>query len=270
MNVSTEVLSVLSTALRFEGSDRAAIAVKLERGLYVSVDKVLQGLGGKWNKKAKAHVFAGEERPEDAIERVLATGVVTIVKDDLAFFPTPYALARRLVAVAGVRQGEAVLEPSAGLGALVDAIIEAGAREVRCVERDVTMRELLAERFKHERNGKTGPAKVWVSHRADFMEYEGDMGYVDRVAMNPPFKRVGEGDHLDHVRHAHKQLQPGKGVLAAIMPNGVIFREDRRHKEFRAWVRDHAGSITELPEGSFKESGTGVRTCIVRIEAVSK
>ncbi len=262
MNVSTEVLTVLSTALRFDGNDRAAIVQKLERNLYVAVDKVLQGLGGKWDRKAKAHIFTGEERPEDAVERVLATGKVTIVKDDLAFFPTPPLLAKRLVDIFGVA-GLTVLEPSAGLGALVRACLAGGAREVRCVERDPGMRELLRQTYQKD-------GKVLIAHRDDFMEYEGDMGYVDRVIMNPPFKKIGKGDHLDHVLHAHKLLTPRSGRLAAIMPQGVVFREDRRHKEFRDAVAAHGGEITELPECSFKSVGTAVRTCIVTMNARAK
>jgi predicted RNA methylase len=262
MNVSTEVLTILSTALRFDGIDRAAIVVKLERNLYVAVDKILQGLGGKWNRKAKAHIFTGEERPEDAVERVLATGRVTIVRDDLAFFPTPPEVAEQLVHTIGVA-GQVVLEPSAGRGALVDACLAGRAREVWCVERDPVMRESLREKYGAKGRGPV----VHVSLRDDFMEYEGDMGYVDRVIMNPPFKKIGLGDHLDHVLHAHRRLAPGSGKLAAIMPNGVVFREDKRHKAFREAVYAHGGYITELPEGSFKPVGTAVRTCIVTMNA---
>jgi hypothetical protein len=35
--------------------------------------------------------------------------------------------------------------------------------------------------------------------------------------------------------------------------------------EFRQFVTDHGGTITALPEGSFKSSGTNVNTCMVVI-----
>lgn len=261
MQISTDVLTVLSTALAFPDPDRAVIVERLDRKAYTSVDKVLQALGGKWSKKQQSHVFVGEEPAEERIERVLATGTVTLVRDDLAFFPTPPKLAYRLATAAEVERGDTVLEPSAGMGALVEAAIYLGAAEVRCVERDATMRRALEDKFCASR------AKVLVSGHDDFFDYRGDTrGQIDRVLMNPPFKKVGRGNHIDHVRHAHSLIRPG-GRLAAIMPSGVTFREDRQHKEFRDFVKHYGGTITMLPEGSFKESGTGVNTCLVVVEA---
>jgi hypothetical protein len=48
--------------------------------------------------------------------------------------------------------------------------------------------------------------------------------------------------------------------------SGVIFREDRRYKEFRALLDDRGASISKNPEKSFWSSGTNVNTVTVTID----
>lgn len=65
---------------------------------------------------------------------------------------------------------------------------------------------------------------------------------------------------------AHKWLKPG-GKLIAVMSSGVTFRENKLTREFRELVQANDGDITELPEKSFKVSGTCVNTAIVTLAA---
>jgi hypothetical protein len=89
---------------------------------------------------------------------------------------------------------------------------------------------------------------------------------MHRVVMNPPFKRCGLGDHLDHVRWAFNQLGD-EGVLVSVLPAGVIFRQDTRHKEFRAWcASQYQHRFQDLPAAAFKASGTMVRTVLLKLE----
>ena len=92
----------------------------------------------------------------------------------------------------------------------------------------------------------------------DFMKLETSQTF-DRVCMNPPFEKRQD---VKHVLKAFSMLKPG-GKLVSIMSAGVTFREDKMGKEFRDFVKSHNGRIIDLPEGSFKESGTGVNTVIV-------
>lgn len=85
-------------------------------------------------------------------------------------------------------------------------------------------------------------------------------GY-NRIYMNPPFE---EGQDIDHVQHAYKILAPG-GQMVAVMSEGPFFRGDRKATEFREWLEGVGGYSEQLPEGSFKESGTGVNTRLVVI-----
>lgn len=256
MKIEQDVMEVLSD-LTFDG-DKARIEKQLDRKVYLKVNKVLSALGGKWTRKVKAHVF-----PADAagiIDAAIVAGEVT-TKREMGFFPTPSPLARQLVEMADVQPDHICLEPSAGRGRIIDAMMERRPKLVVAVERDEKMREMLRDDY-------GGALAVLLC--SDFMDVraprekvEGFSGY-DRVVMNPPFLRSGKGDHLDHVRHAYGLLSDD-GVLVSVLPNGVVFRQDRRHREFREWVNER-GTIRDLPPLSFRESGTDVHTCVVRLE----
>lgn len=260
MKIDQETLVTLSTCLHFDDDDRVVIVEQLDRKAYQAVDKVLQACGGKWNRGKKAHLFEegpGIEDPRSKIERVILTGEVTVARDDLAFFPTPVPLAKQLVTMAGVKKGWRVLEPSAGTGRIIDQVLAIGATVV-AVERDPKMRAALQAKYL--------PRHVVLTLSDDFLNFLPGGAKFDAVVMNPPFWKVGEGDHLHHVRHAFDFLK-SKGVLVSVLPNSVLFREDKRHQVFREWIGDHKGELVRLPEGSFKESGTNVNTCTLRMVA---
>src|SRR3546814_1046657 len=83
----------------------------------------------------------------------------------------------------------------------------------------------------------------------------------DRVIMNPPFERRAD---IRHVNHASTFLKPN-GLLVSVMSAGLLYRQDGLTRDFRDLVRSRSGLIEELPEGSFKESGTMFRTVLVAI-----
>jgi len=248
VKVSNDALAVLST-LEVDGNN-VRITEQLDRALYTRVNKVLEAIGGKWNRKARAHLFGSAPTPR--LDLVITTGEVK-TGQDVGFFETPEFLAARLVKMADVRDKH-VLEPSAGRGRIIHALHEAHAVTVTAVEwlpdnRDHLLKSVLKGRDK----------LVDVTDCLDFAP----IAKFDRVVTNPPFCRSGKGDHIDHVRHCYSLLRPG-GVLVSVLPSSVEFRRDRRHAEFRRWLLD-SGTIEPLPEGSFKESGTGVNTVVVRL-----
>jgi len=81
--------------------------------------------------------------------------------------------------------------------------------------------------------------------------------------MNPHFEKRQD---VKHALRAFGMLKPG-GKLVSVMSAGVTFRDDALGREFREFVDGHNGRIMPLPEGSFKESGTGANTVIVVMEA---
>lgn len=247
-SVSQAVMTVLSAA-EIEGC-RLALVGQLDRKLYAETNKVLEAAGGRWDRKAKAHVFDGDAI--EAIEPILLTGEYRLTKQDFGQFDTPPELAARVVEMAEIEPGMRVLEPSAGIGRIVVEIMKAGA-EVLCVEID----DRRASKM------KMGDGMQTVI-QCDFMKTTPVFhGFFDRVVMNPPFAKQAD---IDHVMHAYRFLKPG-GVLVAIMSAGVTFREDRKSREFRQFVDEHGGTIEALPPGSFKSSGTMVNACVVKIAA---
>lgn len=106
MKVDTEVMALLS-ASRTEGNKLFITGGQLERGLYARLDKTLKAAGGKWNTKAKAHLFADDAA--EAIENIILTGEVA-VPQDFGFFPTPGRVVDRLLEFAQLDERNAALE----------------------------------------------------------------------------------------------------------------------------------------------------------------
>ncbi|CRI56366.1 class I SAM-dependent methyltransferase [Pseudomonas sp. CCOS 191] len=253
MKVENEVMALLS-ASRTEGNKLFITGGQLEKNLYQRLDKTLKAAGGKWNTKAKAHLFDGDAA--DAIENILLTGEVT-VPQDFGFFPTPPHVAKQAADLAMISDGMMVLEPSAGRGALAVAANAAASGVI------VDMHELLPENHKALIDLKLPLSGVFEP--GDFLQVEPKAVY-DRVLMNPPFDKKRSDIH--HVVHALKFLKPG-GRLVAIMPSGVTFRDDALTRGFRGIIQERGGRIETLPEASFKQAGTMVNTVLVVIPAAA-
>jgi type I restriction-modification system DNA methylase subunit len=242
--LSEEVLAVLSTA-NVEGNCVKLTCGQLDRKLYQEVNKALEAIGGKWNRKAQGHIFAND--PEEALDNAILAGEVTPPSKN-GYFPTPKAIVMKLCDLADIQPGQDVLEPSAGQGAISTELYHRGAKVFACELLEANRKVLLGD----------GMPPISLFSEPDFMKLETSQTF-DRVCMNPPFEKRQD---VIHVRKAFDMLVPG-GKLASVMSAGVKFRDDRIGREFRDFVKSHNGRIIDLPEGSFKESGTGVNTVIV-------
>lgn len=221
----------------------------LDRKLYERTNKVLELLGGKWNRKSQAHLFP---RPiADVLAEALASGEVLDEKKTYQFFETPQRLAERMVFMARVRPEMTVLEPSAGKGAIVRELVKTRA-QVCCIEVNPACHDELVRSALGTRGG------VLIR---DFMMSDTIPGWVDfdRVVMNPPF---ANGQDVDHVMKAWQHLKPG-GRMVAIMSGGVTFRQDSRTRNFRDWMErvPFVESLEVLPSGTFDD--TGVESMLV-------
>ena len=105
MQVATDVLAVLSRAEM--NGNALKIAEQLDRNMYQRTNKVLEAAGGKWNRKAQAHVFNDDAFTR--IDQIILTGQVEVPKDEFNFFPTPAVVVRRLMAIPYIRPGITVL-----------------------------------------------------------------------------------------------------------------------------------------------------------------
>ncbi len=244
MRVEDDVLAVLSRA----ETDGNALTLtgQLDRKMYERTNRVLEAAGGKWNKKAKAHLF--DDEAATRVDQIILSGEVEVPKDEFNFFPSPPAVVARLMELADVQHGMRVLEPSAGKGAIAYACADAGAT-VDCYE-------LMEANFV----ALAGDMRLGSVRHMDFLAQAPEASY-ERVVMNPPFAKQAD---IRHVLHALRFLKPG-GLLVSVMAGSVAFRNNKLTQDFRDLIRERGGEIEALPEGAFKASGTMVRSVIVTI-----
>ena len=231
---------------------------QLDRETYLRVAKTLTAARGKWDRKAKGHVFPFD--PRELMADAVETGAVVDAKKTMQFFETPAALARRMADLAQIAPGNKVLEPSAGLG----RIGERTARRPRRGPRDRgrarqrhRLRELAA---RAERRGDGSLLTVNAMTFEDFHAFAPTSGELfDAVVMNPPFSHNRD---ILHIRAAWDHLAPG-GRLVAICSEGPFFRQDSAAAAFREWLGSVNAYTEKLPAGTFRESGTDVATRLI-------
>jgi phospholipid N-methyltransferase len=209
-------------------------------GLPVS-DKVHGGFGPCSPPPVKPR----KPSPADALEARLKAGVEVVAVPGL--YETPKDVAEHMVNLANILPGHRVLEPSAGLGALVRPI---GAD--RRLNIELAMIEIVPQLAK--RLEKEFPRAVVLC--ADFLDPSLQLGSFDRILMNPPFEK---GIDVRHVQKARALLAPG-GILVGICAGGP------RQKEA---LEKHAVSWEPLPEGTFKQAGTMVSAVLFTMRGSS-
>ena len=181
-------------------------------------------------------------------EPVTVPKLVTVDRSTECFV-TPGPVIDLMLDYAGIEDGHHLLEPSAGTGAIANRLrAEFPASKIDVFELAFTLRNILKE----QGYNLTG---------SDFLE-SGDNGPYDRILMNPPFRKLAD---IDHVLHAYSCLKPG-GRLVAIMGAGAFFNSQNKAKDFRSWLDCQGGEFYDLPEDSFKDSGTGVNSKIIIID----
>lgn len=190
-----------------------------------------------------------ERAERERLRRIEALKAEIALSTIPGYFPTQAPVTAYMLKLARVASEMTFLEPEAGSGHIADAIrAEIPDAQIDCCEVNLRLRELLA--FK----GHNLVAD-------DFLEWSTPKRY-DRIIMNPPFEKQAD---IDHVRKAYGLLANG-GALVSVMAPGFEFRSDRKSAEFREWLGSVGGHVEDLPDGSFKASGTGVNTKLVVIE----
>lgn len=233
MRISDDVANVLGNS-QIDGDKLYLPPGQLDRKLYVAVNKVLEAIGGKWNRKAKAHLF---DKPiQDILDEILLTGQYIDAKTEYQFFETPIELARELVVMADIHYGESRLEPSAGMGAIARYMPTPD-----CVELHPGCREEL----------ENAGFRVVGS---DFLQFNQP---YDVIVANPPFSKQQDIDHVTHM------IELARRRVVSVMSASIKFRTNRKTLDFRELLDRQNGKIIDLPEGSFKASGTNVNACVI-------
>lgn len=251
MKVSDVVLDILAEC-RAEGNVVYLPDRQLDRQTYLAVNKALECLGGKWNRKEKGHVFSHGD-PAEMLESLILTGDVVDQKKVFQFFPTPRPVAEQMCQLAELDETCVVLEPSCGRGDLADVIYEAGVKELGCIELNRDMAPYLADK----------PYSIQLG--VNFLDYaleHNQADHWDRIIMNPPFSKQQD---VSHILAAYCILKPG-GILVSVVSESAFFRSSKKAEAFRNFLAATNALSLCLGDSAFKESGTTVRTRLIRIE----
>jgi len=158
-------------------------------------------------------------------------------------FQTPADVAQRMAQILNPKPGARILEPSAGLGRLLDALAPFQPSEIVAVE---MAPQCAGELFQQEREGVT------IKQRDFLMCTPEELGTFDAVLMNPPFHMRSD---IKHIEHARRFLRPS-GRLVALCLDGY-----KRAESFQSL----ADTWEVLPAGTFKDAGTNVATVLFSI-----
>lgn len=260
---------------RIEGNNVFLPDIQLDRKLYDEVNKALTGIGGKWNRSAKAHVFT--TNPRELLGRV-QVGENINLKKDFQFFATPNELADRLVELAFQvpYQIGKIMEPSAGQGAIVAAIFRHDSDvKIYVCELMEQNKQILIETYAN---------RLTYFSNNDFLKINRPNEFATIIA-NPPFTK---GQDLDHVMHMYKCLESG-GRIVSIMSTSWLCNNNQKSKLFRIflgmeeepgfWEKelskgnsvfentldDFSVVVEGVNAGTFKKSGTMVASVIIVI-----
>ena len=217
---------------------------------YDILKPTIEALGGHWREREKAFVFGIDVRNE--IKAIFANNFKVsqewlnnwMEQHKTQFFPTPTAVAERVVELAEISEGQRVLEPSAGRGNLLDCI------PVKC---QVLAIEPLKE------NAIYLEKKGYNYCLSTFEEAYPSLPKFDRIIMNPPFS--GQKD-IKHFMMAYDLLAEG-GILVGILSENALYYDTDVTHNFNMFLRNHRTNIENVPFHSFKESGTTIDTIIV-------
>lgn len=234
---------------------------QLDRKQYVSINEVLETIGLKRNRKEKAHIAdCTSEELEEAIADIIETGEVETLKETIKkfqFYETPKEVAEYLVELADIWEFDNVLEPSAWHGAIIKEIRKKKYAFMEAVEIDpVKYNHLYQELFMYPT--LLAEKSRFVDDRLtewDFLHY--DRMTFDKIIANPPFSKSQD---VKHILKMYEILSEW-GRLVSVASASIKTRQGKLYDELRELNPEYY----DLPDWSFKESGTMVNTVIVVI-----
>ena len=233
-----EVLEVLEQC-KISGNVVTLPDIQLDRKVYQDTAKKIELIGGKWNRSAKGFVF--KEDPSELFNDI-KNGDNRNIKKEFQFFATPALLAEMLCKYIP-ENTFSVLEPSAGQGAIVQAI-----NKIRpdVVVAYCELMELNRKQFKGE--------ALYVQD--DFLTIDTDVKY-DCVIANPPFSKNQD------IEHFYRMVLVARKRVISIMSTHWLNSSGKKETQFREFLSEMGAQLIHLPAGEFKESGTNIPTCIV-------
>lgn len=221
---------------------------QLPRNEFVGVKKALEGIGGKWTG-GKVAGFVFQSDPTDLLFKIVGGEKINL-KKDFQFFATPPDLADELVQIAEIDKSHNILEPSAGQGAIVEAINRRlPGKVVNCYELMESNRVVL-ERI---------PTVALIGD--DF--FTPTIRRFDRIIANPPFTK---NQDIDHIRRMYDRLADD-GIIVSVASAHWVLSMNKKEVAFKKWLNEEVNAIVrDVPPGTFKASGTNVEARIIKIK----
>ena len=174
-------------------------------------------------------------------------------REGIDYYPTPEPLGFMMSRWGRISEGESVLEPSAGHGAIARYV----PRENQLTAIEPSQRLFSKLQIKAGGNGRTFENTIFEAYNI--------VNKHDVVLMNPPF---GTGGKLavDHVAKAFQHLDEG-GRIVTIIPRGTA------DKKFDKWYMEQKNAVMSaeinLPDITFERAGTSVNCRVVVIDKVT-
>ena len=243
---TTENLALGSQARSLRDSFANGI---LEHSGVVPIDQ--QGVGGKEFDAPKDQSTDGFDNA--VLDYYSNQKLNSRNREGVDYFPTPEPLGYKMMEWANMGEGDTVMEPSAGHGAI--ARYAPKGNQMVAIEPSQSLFAKLQLKA-----GSLGRKFV----NTIFENYDISNKH-DVVVMNPPFGTAG-ATAIAHLGKAFKHLEEG-GRVVAIIPRGST------DKKFEKWINGEKTAVmraeVELPDIVFKQAGTNVVCRVVVVDKIS-
>lgn len=243
---TTENLALGSQARNLRESFARGIE---EHSGYVPLDQ--QGVGGKDFDKA-------DESDSDPYDNAVLDYYTNQKlnrnnREGVDYFPTPEPLGYKVVEWANIGEGDSVLEPSAGHGAIARYVPQ--TNELVAIEPSMSLFAKLQMKAgglgRKFQNGTFENYYIGNKH--------------DVIVMNPPFGKAG-ATAIAHLEKAFGHLEEG-GRMVAIIPRGAMDAKFVKWAESNKSVAPRA--YISLPDVTFQQAGTKVNCRVVVIDKIT-
>lgn len=243
---TTENLALGSQARSLRDSFANGI---LEHSGVVPIDQ--QGVGGKEFDAPKDQSTDGFDNA--VLDYYSNQKLNSRNREGVDYFPTPEPLGYKMMEWANMGEGDTVMEPSAGHGAI--ARYAPKGNQMVAIEPSQSL-------FAKLQLKAGGLGRKFVN--TIFENYDISNKH-DVVVMNPPFGTAG-ATAIAHLGKAFKHLEEG-GRVVALIPRGST------DKKFDKWIEGEKTAVlraeVELPDIVFKQAGTKVVCRVVVVDKIS-
>jgi predicted RNA methylase len=243
---TTENLALGSQARSLRDSFANGI---LEHSGVVPIDQ--QGVGGKEFDAPKDQSTDGFDNA--VLDYYSNQKLNSRNREGVDYFPTPEPLGYKMMEWANMGEGDTVMEPSAGHGAI--ARYAPKGNQMVAIEPSQSL-------FAKLQLKAGGLGRKFVN--TIFENYDISNKH-DVVVMNPPFGTAG-ATAIAHLGKAFKHLEEG-GRVVALIPRGST------DKKFDKWIEGEKTAVmraeVELPDIVFKQAGTNVVCRVVVVDKIS-